>query len=95
MSSALQQALSIWHRALTHPIGVGIRTRDPRAARSLLYNARANSGIPQLNGIAIRTSPVNPSGELWLLRDPRAEHEAVSAVAPSSLNLSDLLPRSV
>jgi hypothetical protein len=90
---AIDHALAIWHKALSSPLGLCVRTRDPRLAKTLLYRARANSGIPQLNGISVRTSPTRPSSDLWLIRDRDAEaNAAASSYAPDDLDLGDLLP---
>ena len=60
--------LEFWYAALNSPRGVVLAVSDTTLAKQRLYQARAKSGDPDLVGIAIRTSPVLPKEELWLIR---------------------------
>lgn len=65
--------LDYWHAALSAPVGIYLRTPDPFALKSLLYSARARAGDPSIAHLQIRTSPLDPRGELFIF-NPAALH---------------------
>jgi hypothetical protein len=60
--------LHFWYSALASDRGVILRTNDPERAKQRLYAARREAKDPDLDGIAICTSPTAPESELWLVK---------------------------
>lgn len=63
-----EAATAFWYNALHEPLGLWIKTTDPNKLKSLLYTARQRSGDPVLMSLAIRTSPMDPKGEIWIIK---------------------------
>jgi len=72
MPSAVATAETYWGQALSSPHGLGLTVSSPQRAKAQLYAARRRllPSIPRLEAFTIRTSPVNPAYELWLVYDP-------------------------
>lgn len=66
--SAPNPYTDFWFAALGSPMGIYLTTSDPVALKTQLYTARRACGSPLLEGVSIRTSPANPTGELWLVK---------------------------
>jgi hypothetical protein len=62
--------LAFWYAALSARNGVVLSVTDTTQAKAKLYQVRKSSGDPDLLGLQIRTSPDNPSEELWLVKGP-------------------------
>lgn len=71
MTSA-PEFLTYWYNALNSPLGWGIRTSDPVRVKQLLYSARTAANDPSLAHLQIRTSPLDPTGELWIVHGERS-----------------------
>lgn len=86
--TALDTATQYWLSAINQPIGLGLIVSDPGRAKTQLYAARKKllPSLPSLASFSIRTSPVNPSFELYLLRTE------ASPLPEDSLDLGDLVP---
>lgn len=71
--SALEHAKSFWRQALTQPHGLGLIVTDVRRAKQQLYAARKalEDDRLDLSNWSIRTSPLQPAAELWLMRKNR------------------------
>lgn len=81
--SAIATASRYWLVANAEPIGLGLIVDDPGRAKTQLYAARKKllPQLPTLDNFTIRTSPINPAFEIWLLR-----------TSPQELDLDDLTP---
>ncbi len=65
--SGITKWTTYWHAALTSPSGgIFLKTPDPFALKSNLYAARARSHDPSISHLQIRTSPLDPKGELFI-----------------------------
>lgn len=60
--------LEFWYAALASERGIVIAVSDVHNVKQKLYQARAAANDPDLAGIAIRTSPLLPKEELWLVK---------------------------
>jgi hypothetical protein len=58
----------IWYAALASPYGIIVSTDDPVFAKQKLYGIRKGLRDPDLESIAIMTSPHKPESELWLVK---------------------------
>lgn len=67
MSRARPLLQSLWYAALSHPLGVYIRTPNPLQLKSLLYSARRDCADPSLAVLQLRTSPNKELGDLWIV----------------------------
>lgn len=59
--------LPIWYDALNSPLGLKVRSAQLERLRAVLYSARVHSHDESLRALSIRTSPVNPHTELWIV----------------------------
>lgn len=63
--------MSIWqeflYAALQSEFGIAISVGDPTRAKQALYRAQRLDA--SLAGLSIRTSPKNPQGELWIVKN--------------------------
>lgn len=59
--------LETWYEALISPYGIIVRSTNPRATQSQLYQARLAALDPALEDLSIAVSPVD-SNELWIIR---------------------------
>jgi len=69
----MRSALDLWSLALNQPLGLYLRTPDPHRLKNHLYAARAKAPLhlkPQFDRIQLRTSPMRPTEELWLVNPP-------------------------
>lgn len=66
MSDELNPSL-IWYTAYANPPGVKVKVSDPARAKTLLYTARAKLRDPDIAHLEVRTSPTDPTGELWVV----------------------------
>lgn len=62
------QLLDIWYRALRADLGIRVQTEDARRLKSRLYKVRSDANDPDLDGLALRTSPEDPAHEIWITR---------------------------
>lgn len=60
-----------WYAALSSARGIILKVDDPTLAKQKLYAMRKALRDPELEGIAIMTSPNDPEGELWLVKKVR------------------------
>ena len=60
--------LEYWYTALHSPLGVVLAVSDVPRAIQKLYQARQQSGDPELSGLSIRKSPLLPDEEVWLVK---------------------------
>ena len=74
-----EEALSFWYAALAAKNGVVLSVTDTTDAKAVLYRVRKASEDPDLLGLQIRTSPDNPSEELWLVKGPERGTKSDSA----------------
>jgi hypothetical protein len=68
MSSTDTEWLEFWYTALSSKNGVVLLVDDVALGKARLYRARAAAQDPSLMSIQIRTSPDNPTTELWLVK---------------------------
>jgi hypothetical protein len=66
-------AARLLYKALDCKIGLVVTTSDPVKAKAIFYRFRREIGDPLLMNLKIYISPTNPTSELWILKDPRAE----------------------
>lgn len=64
-----QNFLYLAYEALGHPIGIAVPTNDPQRLRQRIYAERAAAKDPLLDCLALRISPSNPTGELWITKE--------------------------
>lgn len=57
----------LWLRAFANPPGIKLKVSDLIRAKSLLYTARTKLRDPDLAHLELRTSPVDPKGEIWII----------------------------
>jgi hypothetical protein len=60
----------ILYSALATPLGIVVAVSDVEAAKQQIYRTRASTGDPSLACLQLRTSPDNPTGEIWLVKGP-------------------------
>ena len=65
--------LEFWYTALAAKNGVVLLVDDVANGKARLYRARAAAQDPSLMTIQIRTSPDNPTTELWLVKGPNGQ----------------------
>ena len=75
--TAPNQLTTILYSALAEPVGLFITSTDLPRLRASLHNAKRATNDPALDVLTIRTSPKDPTGELWIVRtdvgdDPRS-----------------------
>lgn len=74
LSASRDPWLDFWYEAFHAPSGIVLAVSDVPRAVQKLYQARAKSGDPDLQGLQIRRSPVEPNKEIWLLKSaPKKE----------------------
>lgn len=59
--------LGFWLAALETPCGIAISTDDPMLLKGKLYAARKSESDPRLHQLRIRSSPVAPKTEIWIV----------------------------
>lgn len=99
MTLAAQEiAKRYWAYADAEPFGIGLRVSDPRTAKQQLYAARkamAPKNTPAdalpYRYIEIRTSPRNPTGELFMVKDLNRKREIDAQLAQDAAGFEDLL----
>jgi hypothetical protein len=62
--------LEYWYDALRSPRGILLEAKDRELARQQLYAARRAANDPDLEGLSIRFSPLDPT-HLWIVKDAR------------------------
>lgn len=72
--------LELWYRALREPIGIKVFTNDAQRLKMRLYKARAEADDPDLMQLMIQTSPLNPTGEVWITHQVIDTPEGLSDV---------------
>ncbi len=60
-----EEALALWHRALSTPLGLSITTTNPTLLKQKLYQARKFDQDPLLDILTIVA--IGP-GEIWICR---------------------------
>jgi len=60
--------LEAWYEALASKLGIVISVDDPQLFIQRMYKARKEAGDPQLDGLSILASPINPA-EIWVLKN--------------------------
>lgn len=60
--------LDFWYQALGAKVGIVVAVSDVPKAIQKLYQARAKSTDPALQGLQVRRSPLLPNEEVWLLK---------------------------
>lgn len=60
----------LWYAALAAQCGIIIKTDDPTFIKQKLYALRKELGDPDLENIALMTSPHDPN-EIWLVKKVR------------------------
>ena len=63
--------LTFWYEALASKFGIVLAVSDPALAKARLYAVRKENGDPDLDAVSIRTSPLLPSEELWLVKQTK------------------------
>lgn len=61
--------LELWYAALVEDFGVVVETSDPKLAAQQLYRARREASDPALEGLSLRTSPLLPDEEIWIVKN--------------------------
>lgn len=79
MAHAVDVAKTYWMQAIEEKIGLALIVSDPARAKSQLYAARKLLPIPDLANYEIRTSPINPAYELWIIRKAPGVLDTASA----------------
>lgn len=72
MPTAADTATQIWMAATQHPLGIGVVVTDMARAKVQLYTARKRlmaRGVVGLDKYKIKTSPLNPASELYIIKD--------------------------
>ena len=59
--------IDLWYQALRQPFGVKVDTNDAERLKARLYMARKDADDPALAALMIQTSPLNPTGQLYIL----------------------------
>lgn len=62
--------LALWYSARDHTHGVWVRTPDPHRLKQKLYQVRGTD--PFLQDLQLRTSPIDPLHEVWIVNVPKA-----------------------
>lgn len=70
----------IWYEALASESGVVLKTDDPLGAKMRLYEVRKELNDPDLDQISVIQSPVDPGGEIWLVK--RSAYATQSPLPP-------------
>lgn len=68
MGPAATRAVEFLYQALAAPVGIALATRNPTAAKALIYSARAQAADPALMGVNILVSPQNSESEIWMIK---------------------------
>ena len=63
-----RQAQAILTAASETEIGLAVKTNDVMRAKAILYRFRKELKNEEYACLQIRLSPINPNGELWLLK---------------------------
>lgn len=69
----------LWYRALEARWGICVRVTDVKTIKNLLYQARQKLADPSLLSITINTSPRDPRGEVWLVKQQPARSQSNGA----------------
>lgn len=59
---------SLLYTALAADYGLVISTPDPDAVKQALYRERSKLSDSALGCLQLRTSPDDPTGEIWIIR---------------------------
>lgn len=60
--------LAFWYAALGSPHGIYLRSPDVVRLKTMLYTARGKALDPSLSTLIVRTSPMRPRDELWIMK---------------------------
>jgi hypothetical protein len=69
--------------AVMSPFGILITTSDPELLKRRAYVVRSaarKQGNLSFDVLSFRTSPVNPTGELWIIKNAREAQNVLDAV---------------
>lgn len=64
--------LALLYQALSSDLGIVVESDNVALAKQRLYKARADAGDPTLACLQLRTSPVRPDAEIWIVKGPEA-----------------------
>jgi hypothetical protein len=67
-SNLLLITTRILYSALEQEIGLKVNTNDPDRAKRALNQFRREVADPALSVLQIKTSPINPQTEIWIVR---------------------------
>lgn len=62
------QSLELCYLALASPIGIVVSVSAFVPVQQKLYAARKASGDPTLDCLQFRRSPIEPEGEIWIVK---------------------------
>lgn len=60
--------ITFWYMAAASARGLLLRSPNVSLLSKQLYAARRNSADPALAALSLRTSPLSPRDEIWLVR---------------------------
>jgi len=66
----MKPLIELLYEALNTELGVIVSTSDPVALKQKLYNLRRED--PLFSQLSFVTSRTNPTGELWIVKNPEA-----------------------
>lgn len=79
------QLSTVWYEALHAAKGLWLRGPDIPRLKQMLYSERVKLADPALANITINSSPVNPTGEIWLVkRRPKDQPHPQPQPTPSA-----------
>lgn len=81
MSMELAPA-ALWYAAYANPPGVKVKVSDPNRAKTMLYTTRAKLRDPDIMHLEVRTSPLDPRNELWIVNPANPSATGAVPVEP-------------
>lgn len=64
----METLIHLLYTALNSPLGIVVACQDAGQTQQRFYVARNKTEDPALKRLQIRRSPVNPEGELWIVK---------------------------
>lgn len=81
MPKANAEHALLLYRAMASTLGLAVPVQDYAAAAQALYKTRSALADAELKILQFRRSPINPDGELWIVRS-ESHGKEVSASGP-------------
>lgn len=82
MPAANHEHAMLLYSAMASRFGIALPVNDYAAAAQALYKARTTLSDPELKILQFRRSPIDPDGELWIVRSKSDDARPLPTAGP-------------